>query len=86
MQNKKVLGLLATTALTGGLLLTGVSPASAAHYCVENPSGIHQTNGNGARGGSDGWRSSTSGIQNAEAAGALFDCGTANPLPAPSQP
>ncbi|MBW3557916.1 MAG: hypothetical protein KY454_13365 [Actinobacteria bacterium] len=80
---KKILGLVATTALTGGLMLTGVSPASAAHYCKVNPSGTHQTNG--ARGGNDGWRNSSSGIENAEEAGALEDCGTTNPPPAPNE-
>lgn len=81
---KKILGLVATTALTGGLMLAGISPASAAHYCKETPSGTHQTNGNGARGGSDGWRNSSAGIENAEEAGALEDCGPTNPLPAPN--
>lgn len=78
---KKISGLLAAAAVTGGLLLTSASPASAAHYCKTTPSGVHQTNGNGARGG-DGWRNSTSGIQNAERAGALEDCGPNNPPPA----
>ncbi len=83
--NKKVLGLLATTALTGGLMLSSIGPASAAHYCKTTPNGeVHQTNGNGARGGSDGWRNSSDGIENAEEAGALEDCGTGNPLPAPN--
>lgn len=89
--NKKVLGLVATTALTGGLMLSSISPASAAHYCKTTPSGVHQTNGNGARGGSDGWlnssvnnKSGQGGIENAEEAGALEDCGAGNPPPAPN--
>lgn len=41
---KRILGLVATTALTGGLVLTGIGPASAAHYCKVTPSVVHQTN------------------------------------------
>lgn len=79
---KKILGLAASTALTGGLMLAGISPASAAHYCQTNPSGTHQTNGNGARGGNDEWKNSSAGMENAEEAGALQDC--TSPPPAPN--
>ena len=72
---KKALALIATSTLAGGMLFVGASPASAAHYCKVTPAGIMQTNGNGARGGSDGWLNSSSGIENAERAGALQDCG-----------
>jgi len=83
---KKIVGLVAVVAASGGLLFTSISPASAAHYCKTTPSGVHQTNGNGARGGNDGWRNSSDGIENAEEAGAVEDCGTSNPPPASNRP
>lgn len=80
---KKVLGFAAATALTGGLMFTSISPAGAAHYCRTAPDGtLIQTNGNGNRGGSDGWRNSSAG---AERAPALQDCGAENPPPAPNR-
>jgi len=80
----------AVTAIAGGSLMASVGGASAAHYCISNPSGTHQTNGNGNRGG-DGWRNSSDpgnpsergGIQNSPA---LEDCGTTNPPPARNNP
>ncbi len=79
---RKILGLAAATAVTSGLMFA--SPASAAHYCKTTPSGVHQTNGNGNRGGNDGWKNSAAGIENAEEAGALEDCTT--PPPASNRP
>ncbi len=82
---KKILGLVATVAVSGGLLFSSISPASAAHYCKTTPNGVQQTNGNGNRGGSDGWRNSSDGIENAEDAGALEECnGMTDPLPQPN--
>lgn len=81
---KKITALLAMVAASVALMFTSVSPASAAHYCKTTPSGVHQTNGNGARGGSDGWKNSSEGIENAEEAGAVDDCTT--PPPASNRP
>lgn len=78
---KKIIALLATVVAAVALMFTSVSPANAAHYCKTTPSGVHQTNGNGARGGSDGWRNSSDGIENAEEAGGVEDCGAGNPPP-----
>lgn len=87
---KKIGKAVAVTAIAGGSLLATVGPASAAHYCKTTPSGVHQTNGNGNRGGGE-WRSSSvnnpsgnGGIENAEEAGALQECTT--PPPAPNNP
>ncbi len=80
----------AVTAIAGASLLATAGQASAAHYCKTTPSGVHQTNGNGNRGGGE-WRNSSStnpsgngGIENAEEAGVLQDCTT--PPPAPNNP
>lgn len=54
--------------------------ADAAHYCVSNPSGTHQTNGNGDHGGTDGWRNASAGQERAPG---TQDCGAENPPPAP---
>ena len=80
----------AIAAIAGGSLLATAGPANAAHYCKTTPSGVHQTNGNGNRGGGEWRKSSTQnpsgngGIENAEEAGALQDCLT--PPPAPNNP
>lgn len=73
---KKLIALAFAGASLG--LFAGAPSASAAHYCVENPSGVHQTNGNGNRGG-EGWRSATPGQERSPS---TFDCGTENPPPA----
>ncbi len=79
IMKKKILGLAAATALTGGLMFTSaVAPAGAAHYCKDTPAGLKQTNGNGNRGGSDGWKNSSAG---AERSPALFDCPVPPPAP-----
>jgi len=79
--NKK----LAAIAIAGaslGLFATA-SPAGAAHYCVtDGQDRVHQTNGNGNRGGSDGWRNASTGLDRSPAA---EDCGGTNPPPAPNR-
>lgn len=90
--NKKIGKIVAVTAIAGGSLLATAGSASAGHYCKTTPSGVHQTNGNGNRGGGE-WRSSSvnnpsgnGGIENAEQAGALHECSPTAPLPAPNNP
>lgn len=79
----------AIAAIASGSLLATVGDASAAHYCKTTPSGVHQTNGSGNRGGGEWRKSSVSnpgngGIENAEDAGALQEC--SSPPPAPNSP
>lgn len=79
---------IAITAIAGGSFLMTAGQASAGHYCKTTPSGVHQTNGNGNRGGGE-WRKSSvqnpsegGGIDNAETAGGLQDCTLDQPFPA----
>ena len=87
---KRIATAVAVTAIAGGSILATADSASAAHYCKTTPSGVHQTNGNGNRGGGEWRKSSTEspsgngGIENAEEAGALQECTT--PPPSPNNP
>ncbi len=79
---KKKIAMLALAGTSIGMFATS-STASAAHYCVTDGQGrVHQTNGNGNRGGSDGWRNSSAGQDRAPG---TQDCGAANPPPAPNK-
>lgn len=87
---KSIFRIVGVAAIAGGSLLATAGPASAAHYCKDTPAGVQQTNGNGNRGGGE-WRKSSSqnpsgngGIENAEDAGALQECSTTTPPPAPN--
>ena len=74
---KKLLALAFAGASLG--LFAGAPSANAAHYCVEDGKGdVHQTNGNGNRGG-EGWRNASPGQERSPA---TFDCGAGNPPPA----
>ncbi len=74
--------LLAVASLAIAAFAVSTSTASAAHYCVETPAGVKQTNGNGNRGG-EGWRNSTPGLDRASVSNdRLFDCGMQIPPPA----
>ncbi|WP_420451817.1 hypothetical protein [Ilumatobacter sp.] len=78
---KKKIAILAVAGTSIGMLASS-SSASAAHYCVTDGQGrIHQTNGNGNRGGTDGWRNASPGQDRSPA---TFDCGADNPPPAPN--
>ena len=78
---KKKIAMLAVAGTSIGMFATS-STASAAHYCVMDGKGeIHQTNGNGNRGGSDGWRNASPGQGRAPG---TFDCGAELPPPAPN--
>lgn len=77
---KKKIGMLAIAGTSIGVFATA-SPASAAHYCVtDGQDRVHQTNGNGNRGGSDGWQNSAAGQERAPG---TLDC--ENPPPAPNR-
>ena len=77
---KKKLAALAFAGATLGLFAAAPS-AQAAHYCVDTPSGTHQTNGNGNKGGNDGWRNASAGQERAPG---TYECDSAtDPVPAP---
>ena len=78
---KKKLAMLAVATTSLGVLATS-SPASVPHHRVVDGQGqLRQTNANGNRGGSDGWRNSSAGQERAPG---TFDCGAENPPPAPN--